>query len=213
MAGKKAPIEFWFDFLSPFGYLGSIQIEKLAARHGREVIWRPTLLGVMVMNVMGLPSVPATPLKGPYAGRETERNFGYFGVELNPHGDGTLPPLPAGRTFTWLNMTDPALAKRFGQALYRAHWSEATDVTTANAVAAFAESRFGIAREKVLAAIDDPAVKDALKASVSAAVAAGVFGVPTFVVDGERFWGNERLPMVERLLATGSLEPGKGGQS
>ena len=204
---EKSPIEFWFDFLSPFGYLGSIQIEKLAAEHGREVVWRPTLLGVMVMNVMGLPAVPATPLKGPYSGRERDRNFGFFGVELNPHGDGVLPPLPAIRTFTWLNMTDPALAKRFGQALYRAHWSEATDVTTPEAVATFAKDRFDLDPDAVIAAIDDPAVKDALKASVGAALEAGVFGVPTFVVDGERFWGNERLPMIERLLATGSLAP------
>lgn len=207
MSAEKQPIDFWFDFLSPFGYLGSIQIEKLAAEHGREVRWRPTLLGVMVMNVMGLPAVPATPLKGPYAGRERSRLFGYFGVEENPFADGTLPPLPAIRTFTWLNMRDPALAKQFGQALYRAHWSEATDVTTPEAVAAFAHDRFGIDGADVIAAIDDPGVKDALKASVGEAIDTGVFGVPTFVVDGERFWGNERLPMVERLLATGTLEP------
>lgn len=206
MAEDKTPIEFWFDFLSPFGYLGSIQIEKLAAEHGRDVVWRPTLLGVMVMNVMKLPAVPATPLKGPYSGRERNRLFGYFGVTLNPHGDGNLPPLPAIRTFTWLNMRDPALAKEFGQALYRAHWSEATDVTTPEAVAAFAHERFGLAQSDVIAAIDDPAVKDALKASVGAALETGVFGVPTFVIDGERFWGNERLPMIERLLATGTLE-------
>jgi len=207
MMSEKAPIDFWFDFLSPFGYLGSLQIEKLAAEHGREVRWRPTLLGVMVMNVMGLPAVPETPLKGPYSGRERNRLFGYFGVPLNPHGDGSLPPLPAIRTFTWLNMKDPALAKQFGQALYRAHWSEATDVTTPEAVAGFAHDRFGIDRADVIAAIDDPAVKDALKASVGEAIDTGVFGVPTFVVDGERFWGNERLPMIERLLATGTLEP------
>lgn len=203
----KAPIDFWFDFLSPYGYLGSIQIEKLAAEHGREVRWRPTLLGIMVMNVMGLPAVPATPLKGPYSGMESARLFKYFGVERNAFNDGDLPPLPAIRTFTWLNMSDPALAKQFGQALYRAHWSEATDVSTPEAVATFAHDRFGLAESDVIAAIDDPDVKDALKASVGEAIETGVFGVPTFVIDGERFWGNERLPMIERLLATGSLDP------
>jgi 2-hydroxychromene-2-carboxylate isomerase len=207
MSEQKAPIDFWFDFLSPFGYLGSIQIEKLAAEHGREVRWRPTLLGVMVMNVMKLPAVPETPLKGPYSGLERNRLFGFFGVKLDPFGDGGLPPLPAIRTFTWLNMTDPALAKQFGQALYRAHWSEAIDVTTPEAVAQFAYDRFGLARAEVVAAIDDATVKDTLKASVGEALEIGVFGVPTFVIDGARFWGNERLPMIERLLATGSLEP------
>jgi len=207
MADNKAPIQFWFDFLSPFGYLGSLQIEKLAAEHGRTVDWCPTLLGVMVMNVMGLPAVPATPLKGPYSGRERNRLFGYFGVKLDPFGDGGLPPLPAIRTYTWLKMRDPALARHFGQALYRAHWSEATDVTTPEAVARFGSDRFGLDRGEIIAAIDDPAVKDALKASVGRALEIGVFGVPTFVIDGERFWGNERLPMIDRFLATGSLDP------
>lgn len=206
MAGKE-PIEFWFDFLSPFGYLGSILIEKLAAEHGREVIWRPTLLGVMVMKVMGLPPLPVTPLKGPYTEHEGRRSYRYFGVEMNPFGDGSLPPLPAARAFTWLNTSDPALAKRFGQALYRAHWSEAINVTTPEAVSAFAQERFGIEPERLIAAIGDPVVIDALKASVAAAVSGGVFGVPTFFVDGQRFWGTERLPMVERLLATGTLAP------
>lgn len=207
MSDEKSPIEFWFDFLSPFGYLGSVLIERLAADLGREVVWRPTLLGVMVMNVMRLPPLPVTPLKGAYTDYEGKRSYRYFGVTWNPHGDGSLPPLPAARTFAWLNARDPQLAKRFGQALYRAHWSEATDVTTPEKVATFAEERFGLPRDQVIAAIDDPVVKDALKASVSAAVEMGIFGVPTFVVDGQRFWGTERLPMVERLARTGTLEP------
>ena len=47
------PIDFYFDFISPYGYLASTQIDKIAAKHDREVIWHPFLLGVTVMNVMG----------------------------------------------------------------------------------------------------------------------------------------------------------------
>ena len=61
------PIDFYFDFISPYGYLASTQIEKIAAEHDREVMWRPFLLGVTVMNVMGLKPIMDTPLKSDYA--------------------------------------------------------------------------------------------------------------------------------------------------
>jgi 2-hydroxychromene-2-carboxylate isomerase len=54
-----------------------------------------------------------------------------------------------------------------------------------------------------LAALADPAVKARLRAEVDAAIARGVFGSPYFVVDGEPFWGHDRLDQVERWLATG----------
>ena len=49
-----APIEFYFDPISPYGYLATTQIEAIAARHGRVVDWKPVLLGITVMKVMGL---------------------------------------------------------------------------------------------------------------------------------------------------------------
>lgn len=50
----RAPVEFWFDFISPYAYPGSTQIESVAARHGRAVDWHPVLIGVTVMQVMGM---------------------------------------------------------------------------------------------------------------------------------------------------------------
>ena len=59
-------IEFYFDPISPFAYLGSIEIERVAARLGREVVWKPVLIGITILKVMGLKPLPETPLKGPY---------------------------------------------------------------------------------------------------------------------------------------------------
>ena len=58
-----APIDFYFDFISPYGYLASTRIEHIAARHGRAVAWRPFLQGVTVLQVMGLKPLLETPLK------------------------------------------------------------------------------------------------------------------------------------------------------
>ena len=63
------PIEFYFDFSSPYGYMASTRIDELAARHGREVIWRPILLGVAFKTTGGQP-LPLVPLKGDYALRD-----------------------------------------------------------------------------------------------------------------------------------------------
>ena len=53
-------IEFYFDPISPFAYLGSIQIERMAARLGRSVEWKPVLIGVTILKVMGLKPLPDT---------------------------------------------------------------------------------------------------------------------------------------------------------
>jgi 2-hydroxychromene-2-carboxylate isomerase len=61
----------------------------------------------------------------------------------------------------------------------------------------------GFAKEAVLAALADQAVKDRLKAETDAAIAAGIFGSPFIVIDGERFWGSDRLDQIEKWLASG----------
>ena len=63
MASAREPIDFYFDFLSSYGYFASLRIEALAARHGREVRWHSMLLGVSVMKTMGLKPLLDTPLK------------------------------------------------------------------------------------------------------------------------------------------------------
>ena len=65
-----APIDFYFDFISLYGYFASLRIEALAARHGRGVNWHGMLLGVAVMKTMGLKPLLETPLKSDYVIRD-----------------------------------------------------------------------------------------------------------------------------------------------
>src|SRR5215203_1567796 len=106
-------IEFYFDPISPFAYLGSVQIERVAARLGREVEWRPVLIGVMVLKVMGLKPVPETPLKGPYMQQDAVRLAEYFDVPFRYHGLKGINALAALRAFLVLKQRDAALAKSF----------------------------------------------------------------------------------------------------
>ena len=95
-------IEFYFDPISPFAYLGSVQIERVAARLGREVDWKPVLIGVTILKVMGLKPVPETPLKGPYLQQDAVRLAEYFDVPFRYHGLKGINALAALRAFLML---------------------------------------------------------------------------------------------------------------
>ena len=90
------------------------------------------------------------------------------------------------------------------KALYRAYFAEGLDISKAD-VAAEVAGTAGVDAVAARAAVDDPAMKDALRKSVEAALAAGVFGSPFVVIDGEPFWGLDRFDQIERWLATGGF--------
>jgi 2-hydroxychromene-2-carboxylate isomerase len=206
---NRGPIEFYFDPISPYGYLASTQIETLAARYGREVDWKPVLLGVTVMKIMGLPPLMQTPLKKDYVAHDKNRMAKLLGVPIVDRPGGlpiTVNSLAASRAFLWLKERDPALAKRFAARICACLWAEGRDITPAAMVANEA-AVLGADRAAVLDAAESPQMKSALKAAVEAAIAKGVFGVPTFIVDSEAIWGVDRLWMLEHWLRHGDWAP------
>ena len=106
------------------------------------------------------------------------------------------------RAFYWAHERDPALAKKLAQALYQAFFVQDRDISSPE-ITADAAATLGLKREDVLAALNDPAVKDKLKNEVDAAIKLGVFGSPYIVIDGEPFWGIDRFDQIERWLAHG----------
>jgi len=196
-----APIDFYFDFSSPPGYFASLKIDELAARHQRRVNWRPILLGA-VFKVTGQAPLPGIPLKGAYVQRDWVRFGRLFGVNFKLPTPFPFLSVAASRAFYWLNGRDAELARNFARAVYHAAFAEARDTVPPEAIAAIAET-LGVARGDTLAALNDSAVKDKLREEVDAAIARGVFGSPYVIVDGEPFWGADRLDQVDRWLATG----------
>lgn len=195
------PIEFWFDFSSPYGYLAAQRIDAIAARHGRVAAWKPFLLGV-AFKVAGTAPLLDVPLKGAYSKHDFARSARLLGVPFRLPASFPFSGVAASRAFYWLDDRDPALAVRFAKAAYHQAFGEGGDIVGADKVAALAET-LGIARAETLAALNDPAVKERLKREVDGAIAKGVFGSPYIIVDGEPFWGSDRLDQVDRWLATG----------
>ena len=199
----KPGVEFWFDFISPFGYLASLRIDELAAKYGRSVEWRPLLVGVTVLKVMGLPPVPQTPLKGPYAARQIARYVRRHAVMLAR--DPSAPPmnpLPSARLFAWLRAHAPQHAKAAARGIYDAYWRDGRTMDEPSELREIVQ-RAGVPAATIDAALSDAAAAGLLRTEVDAAIAAGAFGSPFVFVDGEPFFGVDSFELIDEWLSSG----------
>ncbi|WP_119153849.1 2-hydroxychromene-2-carboxylate isomerase [Caldimonas tepidiphila] len=195
------PIEFFFDFSSPYSYIASEWIDALAARHGRTVRWNAILLGV-TFQAAQLKSPVSYPLKREYSLRDFTRSARFEGLPYCLPERFPIPSHNAARVFWWLDESDPQRAVGWAHACFRAFFAQGRDLSDTDTLAALA-TEFGLDAAEAQAVWSDPVWKDRLKQANEAAVAAGVFGAPFFLVDGEPFWGNDRKPQIERWLAQG----------
>ena len=196
-----AAIDFWFDFSSPYGYLASRRIEAIAARHGRSVRWRPIMLGV-VFQKTGQTPLLGQPLRGPYFAIDMPRSARLHGIEFKFPEPFPFASVAACRAFYWFDRRDGAAAVDFAKAVYRRAFIEGHAVGDAGDTAAVAKW-LGHDPRALLDALQDPQVKEWLREVMDEALERGVFGSPFFHVDGEPFWGHDRLEQVDRWLATG----------
>ena len=196
-----SPIDFYFDFSSPYGYLAAEQIDALAAKHGRSVAWRPILLGVVFQQTGSQPLVNI-PLKGNYARHDLARSARLLGLPFELPAQFPFMSVAACRAFYWLHDQDPAQAVALAKALYREAFGGGGEIESGEGVVRVAEAA-GFDGGEVAAALDDPAVKQRLRDEVSQAISKGVFGSPLIVVDDEPFWGHDRLDQVDLWLQRG----------
>ena len=202
-SGAKAPIDFYFDFLSSYGYFASLRIEAIAARHGRAVNWNCMLLGVAVMKVMGLKPLLETPLKGDYVRRDYARYLRRHGLELAREvSDPMMDPRPAARAFCWVKRHHPGREAAFAHALFDRYWRLGRDLSRNDEIGALA-APLGLDQTALVDGADSEQSRSDLRDAVSASLERGVFGSPFVIVDGEPFWGSDRLDQVDDWLARG----------
>lgn len=197
------PIEFYFDFSSPYSYLAAELIDDLAAEYGRQVKWRPMLLGV-VFQKTGQPLLVNVPLKGEYSLRDFSRSARYYGVPFKFPAKFPLSTVSAARAYYWLHGQDCAKAREFARAAFRAYWVDGRDISDLAVLQEIAAG-LGIDRDALSAGIGTPEIKERLKVETDTALAKGMCGAPYFMVDGEPFWGADRLPQIEKWLQTGGF--------
>jgi 2-hydroxychromene-2-carboxylate isomerase len=191
---------FWFDFISPYSYLALTQAERFAREHDVKWTMRPVLYAA-ILDATGLVGPAEVPVKRAYSLRDILRAAELLGVPLvgpPAHPFVSLLPLRVSA-----QVQDDARAPALAVALSSAAWAEGLDLEDPTVVADVT-SKVGFDGEALVRGAADPAAKVILRRNTDEALAAGVFGVPTFEWRGELFWGHDRMShLVARL--TGRL--------
>ena len=202
-----AAIDFWFDFASPYGYFMSEKIDDLAAQYGRCVRWRPVLL-FAVLRRLELPAPLDSQVKRDYMQRDFERSARFLGLPYLPPERFPVTTQHAARAFYLLERDVPGAAAPFAHRAMRGYFCESAALDDPLQVARWAaEAAPAIGDvEAVAGFIAGEAPKALLAGAVQEAVRARVFGSPLVVIDGEPFFGVDRLPQIEARLA-GRLAP------
>ncbi len=191
-------VDFLYDYGSPAAYLAWTQLDKLAADTGAQVHMKPVLLGGVFQST-GNRAPITVPAKGSYLFRDMNRYAKAYGVALvmNPHfpiNTITLMRLDVALTLK----ADPRL-DAYRAAVFRAIWVDQKNMGDPATVAAVLAPA-GFDAQELAALAADPQVKETLKTWTQEAVDRGVFGAPTFFVDGDMFWGQDRLDFVRSAL-------------
>lgn len=185
-------IDFWFEFASTYSHIAAQRIEGLADAAGVAVTWRPFLLGP-IFKAQGWDTSPFNiyPAKGAAMWRDMERECARLGLPFHKPSRFPANSLLAARTAcagqgqAWL--------PDFVREVYLVQFRDDADIADAGVIGQALARSACPDPIAVLGAAQDSAIKDRLRANIEAAIAAGVFGAPSFVTAGELFWGADRL--------------------
>ena len=191
-------VEFWFDFGSPAAYIAWTQMPRLALETGAKVLYRPMLLGG-VFQATGNRSPTEVPAKSNYLKDDLERFARRYGVSYRHNPFFPINTLSLMRCATGLQLRSEERLVPYVDAVYRAIWVDGKNMNDPAVVGAVLQAA-GFDPDALLALAADPEVKDRLKAVTQDAVARGVFGAPTFFIDGQMYWGQDRLDFIQEEL-------------
>ena len=197
----KQTIDFYFDLTSPYSYVAAEQIEEIAAAGGRRVNYKPTLLG-FVFKSTGNTAPMMNPAKGKYSAKDFARTARFHGLTINWPKKFPINATVASRAILHVLNTQPEKAGELTRALYRAYFVSGQDITEDVTVQSVADS-IGLDGASLMAAAQADAVKEQMKNAVQESIDAGMFGAPYFVVDGECFWGQDRMEQLRRWVEQG----------
>ena len=192
-------VEFFFDFGSPYTYLAWFELQRIAAKRGAQIVWRPMLLGG-VFQATGNRSPAEVASKGRYSDLDLARWAAHYGVKFKRNPDFPINTLTLMRGAVGMQMRHPDRFQGYLDTIFRAMWEEPRNLGDPAQLAAVLQAAgFDVADFQAMVA--DPAVKEQLKKNTEEAVSRGVFGAPAMFVGNELYWGNDRLLFVDQALA------------
>ena len=194
--------EYYFAPQSPFAYLGHARFVALAKQYGVQIDLKPCDMGKIFSVSGGLPLAKRAPQRQAYRLLELQRWSEFLGLPLNPQpkffpvsGDLAAKLIIAAQlahgTNTALELTGAIMA---------AAWAEEKNIADNDTLAGIAAT-LELDGKSLLKSAETASIQTAYDQHTDQAIAANVFGAPWFIIDGEGYWGQDRLDFVERAFA------------
>ena len=198
-----AKIEFFFDCSSPWTYLAFHNIQPLAAAHEAKIVWRPILVGGVfnaVNDRVYRDRAEPVPVKDTYLTKDLADWARAAGIAIKWRP--SIFPINSVRAMRGCIVADDhGMLPLHARLIFEAYWRDDRDIAS-DAVLREIASGSGLDPDAYMDAIASPAIKDRLRANVDALISRGGFGSPTMFVNGDdMYFGNDRLPLLERALS------------
>ena len=187
------PVTFWFEFASTYSFLSAMRIDDAANARGVDVIWKPFLLGP-IFNAQGWDTSPFSiyPEKGRNMWRDVERRAERYGLSFSRDAEALFPQHSVLAARAAVACLHEPWGREFCRRIFAAAFVEGLDISNSNVVADCIEAAGGIDQIYMRMAHSD-SQKAALRTQTEQAQSLGIFGAPSFTVDGELFWGDDRM--------------------
>ena len=195
--GDRPPVAFYFDVHSPWSYLASTLIGPLARRHGAPILWRPIHLANLMDRIGGMRPLDQNPARVAWYRHDLADRMAQHGLPCDPHPDYPLRPSRALRACVYAD--ERGCADAFVRTVMRGYWSEKRDISDLAVLQAMADG-VGLGPRPVADIVADERYKAAVAANTDDAIARGVFGVPSFILDGKLFFGSDRMDRLDAAL-------------
>jgi 2-hydroxychromene-2-carboxylate isomerase len=195
-------IEYYYSSNSPWVYIGHAAFEELAKAHGCKVVYKPVFLGELFAETGGLPLPKRHPARQRYRMMELQRWREKRGLNfhLQPQNWPFDPKLADGVVIAAIEAKlNP---EPFMRSVFKSCWEDQLNLADAATVTALAD-KAGLPGEKLVARAASADVAAIYEQNRQDALAAGVFGAPGYVLDGEVFWGQDRIELLGDALKSG----------
>lgn len=195
-------IEYYFSFISPWSYLGHADFVAVAKKHAAAILYKPVPLGRLFPETGGLPLSKRHPARQAYRLVELQRWRDKRHIKLQLHPKfWPFDPSLGDRIVTTL-AAQGAVGEDFVPQAFAAVFAAEQNLAD-EAVLAALLAQAGFDAEGIIAAAKNDDARAAYDANLAAAMARGVFGAPSYVLEGEIFWGQDRISCLDEALASG----------
>lgn len=189
-------VTFWFEFASTYSYLSVMRLDAEADARGVETIWKPFLLGPIFQS-QGWNTSPFSiyPEKGENMWRDMERRAEKYGLDFKRPDQADAEAFPQHSVLA-ARVAIACLAEPWGRdfcrKVFRAQFAQGLKISDPAVIGDCLE-RVGAHAQTFLKSAQSDASKSALRLQTDEARSRGIYGAPSFIVDGELFWGDDRL--------------------